>query len=360
VDRLFKHAEELGFSLFFSFDHNYFQDPSTYAEYLKPFLQKTSYYRYNGKPLVSTFGGESVSNEQWASLKQTVGDIVLVPGFFQATPSDNFFDDKSSLDGVFNWNAWPYASAGKTEVSTIDDEKYMTAAGTDKLFMLGMSPIQFKHMDTNNNWYVRGEGNFENRIEQALALQPDMIELQTWNDAGESHYMGNIWPEPRTNAPAISAYVEGYDHTGYQQILPAFIQAWKRGDTTAAGMVPTNGKSVQGTFWHHTLTVDADCSSDPIGKPRDIDNAEDAVIMVVLVAKGKTGLVVVVNNGRELGKKTLVEGFNKVKVAGVGAGKVQVEVWDGSTLVAGGYGPLEVATSSNLCNYNFQVVGFTG
>jgi glucan endo-1,3-alpha-glucosidase len=346
--------------VFFSFDHNYFQDPAIYADYLKPFLEKASYFKYNGKPLVSTFGGETISNDQWASLKSTVGDILLVPGFFRATPSDNFFDDKSSLDGIFNWNSWPNAAAGKVDVSTTDDTIYMTAAGNSKLFILGMSPVQFKHMDVDNNWYVRGEGNFENRIEQALSLQPDMIELQTWNDAGESHYMGNLWPEPLTTSPSIRAYVEGYDHTGYQQILPAFIQAWKRGDTTAAGMVPTNDKSIQGAFWHHTLTVDAECS-DTLGKPHDIENAEDAVSGVVLVAKGNAGLVAVVKNGdKELGKTNLVEGYNKFKVRGLGAGKVQVEVWDGETMVGGGYGPLEVATSSNLCNYNFQVVGFPG
>lgn len=361
VDRLFKHADELGFGLFFSFDHNYFNNPATYAQYLKPFISKKSYYKYNGKPLVSTFGGESVSNQQWSDLKKTVGDIALVPGFFKATPSDNPLDSKSNLDGIFNWNSWPDASAGKAEVSTTDDKKYMSAAhNKGKVFMLGMSPVQFKHMDAGNNWYARGEGNFENRIPQALALQPDMIELQTWNDAGESHYMGNVWDEPMTNSPAIKAQVNGYDHTGYQQIIPAFIKAFKRGDTTTANMVPTNGKDVQGAFWHHTLTVGAKCN-DALGKPRDIENAEDAVSGAILVAKGKTGLTAVVNNGdKELGKVKLVEGYNKFKVTGLGAGKVQVEVWDGSTMVGGGYGPKEVLTSSASCNYNFQVVGFPG
>ncbi|KAF2680044.1 glycoside hydrolase family 71 protein [Lentithecium fluviatile CBS 122367] len=362
VDRLFTHADSLDFSLFFSFDHNYFTDPSVYTSYIKPYLTKPSYYKHNGKPFLSTFGGEAITDGQWASLKNSLGNILLVPGFFKATPSSTFFADKPNLDGIFNWNAWPTAAAGKVEVPTADDETYMTAAkAANKLFMLGMSPLQFKHMDDGNNWYVRGESNFEVRIEQALQLQPDMIELQTWNDGGESHYMGNLWDEPLTNSPEIHAYVDGYDHTGYQQILPAFIQAWKRGDTTTAGMVPTNDKPVQGAFWYHTLTVGADCSADPLGKPHDIENAEDAVSGVVLVAKGQTGLVAVVNNGdKELGKVELVEGYNRFKVEGLGAGKVQVEVWDGETMVGGGYGLEEVSTSAALCNYNFQVVGFPG
>ncbi len=55
---------------------------------------------------------------------------------------------------------------------------------------MGASPLQFKHMDSSDNWYRRGEANLENRFGEVLKLQPDMLELQTWNDAGESHYMG--------------------------------------------------------------------------------------------------------------------------------------------------------------------------
>ena len=49
------------------------------------------------------------------------------------------------------------------------------------------------------------------------------------------------------------AYTEDYDHTGYWQLLPAFIEAYKSGATTTSTMYPTNGAIAQGTFWHHTL-----------------------------------------------------------------------------------------------------------
>lgn len=141
---------------------------------------------------------------------------------------------------------------------------------------MGVSPLQFKHMDSTNNWYRRGEENLQFRLGQVLELQPDMIELQTWNDAGESHYMGNIWSEAMSR-DIIPAYTDGYNHTGYWEILPSFIQAWKRGDTTTKNMVPTNGATAQGVFWHHTLLTTADCSSDTIGKPAGIENANNVV-----------------------------------------------------------------------------------
>ncbi|KAJ4299977.1 hypothetical protein N0V90_005225 [Kalmusia sp. IMI 367209] len=363
VAQLFDQADSLNFGLFFSFDHAsaaYFTSPSQYTGYLKPFLTRPSYFKYNGRSIVSTFGAETVSNDEWTTFKAAVGDVLVIPGFYQATPRPDFFSDRAAIDGVFNWNAWPAAAAGKATVSDVDDLTYLSAAhSAGKLFILGISPLQFKPIDAGQNWYLRGEDNLEVRLEQALALQSDIIELQTWNDAGESHYIGNSWEEPIAGTPILN-YTREYDHKGYWKIIAPFIQAWKRGDTTTAGMVPTD-EDVQGAFWHHTLTVNADCGADGFGKPRDVGNVEDVVSGAVLVAKGRTGLVaVVINDDKELDRVELSEGYNKFKLGGLGAGKVRIEVVDGSTVIASASGPLEVSTSATLCNYNLQVVGFSG
>jgi len=57
----------------------------------------------------------------------------------------------------------------------------------------------------------------------------------------------------------------------------------------------------------------------------------------------------------------LKPGYNALKFSGDSfkkGGKVQLEVWDGSTMVGGGYGAISVSTSATgkACNYNFQVV----
>lgn len=347
VNHLFDQADQLGFGLFFSFDHAssaYFTSPSQYAEYLKAFITRPSYLKYSGKALVSTFGAETITNDEWASFKATVGDILIIPGFYQATPHVDFFSNRMAIDGIFNWNSWPAASVGKVAVSDADDKTYLSAArNAGKLFMLGISSLQFKHIDADqNNWYLRGEDNLETRLGQALAMQPDMIELQTWNDAGESHYFGNSWDDPIANTP-ILAYTKDYDHRGYWKVLAPFIQAWKRGDTTLASMFPSDGV-VQGAFWHHPLTVGADCGSDGFGKPRDVGNAEDVVSGIVIVAKGKPGLVAIVRNGdKELGKLALVEGYNKFKFEGLGPGAVAIEVQEGNIVIASAKGPIEVS-----------------
>ncbi|KAF7562846.1 hypothetical protein G7046_g1262 [Stylonectria norvegica] len=364
VEQLFNHADDLKFKIFFSFDMNdgHFSSPSQYAVYLQQYLGRSSYYNYNGKPLVSTFSGENISNDQWTELRNTVGDITIVPGFYKATPSSSFFDDTySQLDGIFNWNSWPQTGEGKVVVPTADDKTYQGAAtNSGKLFMMGLSPLQYKHIDSGNNWYRRGEQNLEYRFGQVLEMQPDMLEIQTWNDAGESHYMGNNWPEPIAGAAAIRAYTDGYSHTGYWQIFPSFIQAWKRGDTTTSNMVPTNGQSAQGVYWHHTLLTTADCSADGFGKPSGIENAENQVTGVILVAKGQSGLSVVATSGStQLGSADLVEGYNKFTFDGMTTGTVTVEVRSGSNKVIGGSGSIQVSNSASVCNYNYQVVGLS-
>ncbi len=204
--------------------------------------------------------------------------IYFVPAFQDVAASTNFFTTEyPTLNGAMNWNSWPFNTQGDIVVPTTDDVTYLNGAhAAGKTFLMGVSPLQFKHMDSGDNWYRRGEDNLEYRFSQVLNLQPDFIELQTWNDAGESHYMGNSWPEP-ISGTTIGAYTTAYDHTGYWQILKSFINVFKSGATTTSTMYPTNGATAQGTFWHHTLTLNGDCSSDSLGKPTGYTTVEDKV-----------------------------------------------------------------------------------
>lgn len=306
--------------------------------------------------------------------------VYFVPSFQDLTPTTSFFENFPSLHGAFNWNAWPYTTDGTVAVPTKEDEVYIESAAavnaeaaltkrddgsaTNKTFMMGISPLQFKHLDSSNNWYRRGEENLEVRFGQALSMQPDFIEFQTWNDAGESHYMGNTWLDPINGSLQVD-YSQPYPHTGYLQILPSFIKAYKNGSSDTSKMYPTNGANAQGTFWHHTLLKDGNCyvdgSKDSYGlsKPDGADGVEDKVTAVVLIAEGVTGYGVSISSGgTTLGTQTLVPGFNSFIVDGLETGTVIVTVTDGSSsTVVSGTGPIDVVDDTDLCNYNFQVVG---
>lgn len=275
--------------------------------------------------------------------------------------SSDFFDTFPSADGFFNWDVWPENNAVPSLIIVPDTEditlQNAAAAATSKTFMMGLSPLQYKNTG-GNNWYRRGEQNLEYRFGQVLSLQPDFIELITWNDAGESHYMGNSWPES-IDGSDINNYTEDYDHTGYWQILPSFVNAWKSGATDTTTMYPTNGAQAQGTFWHHTMLAGAACTYPPQGQ----DTAQDWVTVVVLLAKDAVAHTLTVTSGGNIigTNSSLVPGFNKFSAEGMVVGTVEVSVVETATgaLVVAGTGPLEVVDETGACNYNFQVVGLT-
>ncbi|EDO03303.1 hypothetical protein SS1G_05784 [Sclerotinia sclerotiorum 1980 UF-70] len=363
----------------FSFDMTGFTSPSQFIPILKIYVTNSAYYYYSGQPFVSTFNGgasnfkfgQDTVNDGWKNELQAVMSasghpIYFIPSFQDVAASSSFFTTEyPTLNGTFNWNSWPSYTAGDVPVNTIDDVTYQNAAkAAGKGFMMGISPLQFKHIDKTQNWYRRGEANLENRFDQILTLQPDFIEFQTWNDAGESHYMGNSWPEPlvsNSTPEALSSIA--YDHRGYWQILQSFISVWKSGARSTMSMVPMNGKDAQGTFWHHTLLKGGDCAGDTLGlgKPVGMDGVEDSVTAVVLVARGVRGLRGSIRvGGKVLGTKDLSAGFNTMVVNNISTGSVEMSVLDaGGVVVVSGKGPLDVVDKADLCNYNFQVVGLS-
>lgn len=373
VGYLFSAAQAAGFKLFFSADMSSFSDPSTFIiTYLKPYYSNSAYYQYKGLPFVSTFYGGTLStgysspNAFWqAKLKDVMNaagmPIFFVPAFSDAstTPS-TFFANFPVVDGQFNWDAsWPWASQGMVNVSSADDVTYITSAKSfGKTFMMGISALQFKHMSTSQNWYRRGGLGLALRIPQILSAQPNFVEIQTWNDAGESHYIGPVWPEAISGTD-ITSYTDGFDHTGWQQLLTPFMKAFKAGATSVTSVVPTNGKSVQGVFWHSTLLSSATCSGDSIGKVSGLTSlVQDVVETAVMVASGVTGAkMIVTSNGVTIGTYALTTGLNAFEVPGMTAGVVSVKVVDaaGNTLMSG-TGSKAVAADASYCNYNPQVV----
>ncbi len=70
-----------------------------------------------------------------------------------------------------------------------------------------------------------------------------------WNDAGESHYIGNNWPEVISSSPAIwQMYSHRNDHTMWQAGLALFIGAYQTGVMSAEKI--TLFSVFAGAFWY--------------------------------------------------------------------------------------------------------------
>lgn len=113
-------------------------------------------------------------------------------------------------------------------MSPEEDILYMNVLG-DKPYMMGVSPYFYTSLPQwNKNWYSSSESLWYDRWQQALDLLPDMIEIITWNDFGESSYICDT--VPGQIVAGAEKYVNGFDHSAFRAVLPYFIQAYKAGN----------------------------------------------------------------------------------------------------------------------------------
>lgn len=222
---------------------------------------------------------------------------------------------------------------------------------------LALSSFQFKYLGSGQDWYRIGEDNLPQRMGQILNLQPDFVEVITWNDAGEGHYVGDFWAEQIAGSE-IGTYADGFDHKGWLQIITPFIKAYKAGATEISQITPPGGTPV-GTLWYRTLLTTASCSSTISNYQSGVDAVNFAVI---LPSSGYT--IKVYSNSQLIGSFPGVAGLNYNSVPGLQVGSGQyIQVLDsGNNVVATATGTKSVtaeSTSSSVCNWNYEVVGLS-
>lgn len=95
--------------------------------------------------------------------------------------------------------------------------------------MVAVSPWQFKNLDNAGDWVELSDTLWNYRWQQAVNdVKPDIVEIVTWNDYGESHYISDINPLVNlgTQAPL---YVDGYDHSHWRDVAKYYIEYFHTG-----------------------------------------------------------------------------------------------------------------------------------
>ncbi|KAF8161484.1 glycoside hydrolase family 71 protein [Crassisporium funariophilum] len=239
------------FKLFFSFDMtsipgNSAGDAQLFRNYLSQHSKSPRMFRHprTGGVVVSTFAGENSTFGQgsvengWAYLKNELNKITpiyFIPSFF-INPAR--YPSISAMDGAFNWNGgWPIQlhagmSQSDIEKAQLDsDNGHLDNLKNGRTFMAAVSPWFFTHYgpDTwNKNWIYRGDDwLFVKRWEQLISMRNriDMAQIISWNDYGESHYIGPI----KGAQPNSQAWVDGYPHEAWLHLNRYFAVAFKTG-----------------------------------------------------------------------------------------------------------------------------------
>ncbi|KAL2818044.1 glycosyl hydrolase family 71-domain-containing protein [Aspergillus granulosus] len=241
----FDAAEELNFKLLFSFDYtgDGHWPKDKVVDILTNYTTHPAYYRHtDGRALVTTFEGFQ-SAAEWSDIKKTVGKQTA-----NATSTDTagagccfFIPDWSSvgpqraaaidaIDGLMSWDAWP---EGAHPMNTTVDEHWLDVLN-GRPYIMPVSPWFYTNLKRfNKNWVWRGDDLWYDRWQQVLELNPDYVEIITWNDYGESHYIGPLVKGATgvlAQAGAPFDYVRDMPHDGWRVALPYLIAQYKAGN----------------------------------------------------------------------------------------------------------------------------------
>ncbi|KAI1162698.1 carbohydrate-binding module family 24 protein [Nemania serpens] len=230
LQKAFQAADNKGFKLFFSFDYLAWGawDQNAVISLINTYKGRNSYWKQGSQPFVSTFEGTGNAND-WRQIKSSTGAF-FVPDYSSLGPQGAV--NTGVVDGLFSWDAWP---AGANDLTSNGDQQYKSALG-GKPYMMGVSPWFYTDLPGySKHWVWRGDDLWFDRWQQVLQIQPEFVEIITWNDYGESHYIGPLHDSEYglfTYGQAPFNYAANMPHDGWRDFLPYLIQQYKTGSAT--------------------------------------------------------------------------------------------------------------------------------
>ncbi|THH13902.1 hypothetical protein EW146_g6365 [Bondarzewia mesenterica] len=279
MDDAFTVAEQLVFKLFYSFDMSYDWAEADMVSLVTAHATSASAYKWGNTLLVSTYSGESKGDDFWSSFKSTLSSqgigITLAPAFTSyRDPSlaNSLLSTFPSIDGFFNWWSWP--NDVNATLTTDTDLAYQSAIkARNGPYIMAISPWQFKNIDNGGDWVELSDTLWNYRWQQAVDVKPDIVEIVTWNDYGESHYISDINPVVNLGDQA-PFYVVGFDHSKWRDVAQYYISYYK------SGTAPTIIKD-EVVFWYRAYPKGVTCSTGTL--PRNAAFPADAVFALAML-----------------------------------------------------------------------------
>ncbi|PPQ91664.1 hypothetical protein CVT25_012877 [Psilocybe cyanescens] len=151
-----------------------------------------------------------------------------------------------------------------------------------KTYMAAVSPWFFTHYGPdsfNKNFVFLSDQHLYSKRWDSLISQRDqfdVVQVITWNDYGESHYIGPI----KGDQPNSQAWTNGMNHTAWLELTQYYATAFK------TGKYPTIEKD-KIVMWSRPHSTKAQ-SSDPVPQPTNFEIFEDVVWAVVMTTDPST------------------------------------------------------------------------
>lgn len=122
---------------------------------------------------------------------------------------------------------------------------------------------------------------------------PDVVQVISWNDYGESHY---VCPEVgvRGAQPGSEAWTDGMDHRAFAEMTRYFARRWRDGmgvvEAVADGVSRNEGDGHghgkgkgKAWMWYRPHPAKVDIPTDERGKPEHTDWAVDLINVVLIL-----------------------------------------------------------------------------
>ncbi|KAJ7478355.1 putative alpha-1,3-glucanase/mutanase [Mycena latifolia] len=302
----YESAANNGMKVFISFDFNWYttaQGAEVGAK-IAQYAGLPAQLLVDGKVFVSSFAGDGLDV---GAVRAAAGrEIYFAPNYHPGP------GDFSAIDGALNWMGWESngnnkaPSGGVTVTVDAGDQGYLSALG-GKGYIAPVSAWFSTHfgpeVSYSKNWVFPSGLLWYMRWLEILALQPTFVEIVTWNDYGESHYIGPL-SSPHTD-DGSSKWVNDMPHGGWLDLAQPFIAAYKAGASSVNAFITSD----QLIYWYRivpkALNCDAtDTTMQPAnnasgnyfeGRPNGVDSMEDGVYVVALLTAA--GTVVVTSGG---------------------------------------------------------------
>ncbi|KAB8229064.1 hypothetical protein ETB97_001795 [Aspergillus alliaceus] len=339
----YESAAKNDMKVFLSFDFNWYNtgQASAVGAKIKQYASLPAQLKVDNKVFASSFAGDGLDIPALQSAAGT--DVFFAPNFHPGV------GDFNAINGALNWMAWDNNGENKAptpghKVTVADGDKAYVDALKGKPYIAPASGWFFTHfggeVPYSKNWVFPSDLLWYDRWQQILTLSPRFVEIVTWNDYGESHYIGPL-ASPHTDDGA-SKWVMDMPHTGWLEMSKPFIAAYKAGDASVDKYI-TDEKLI---YWYRPTPRDVNCDSTDStmdgspnnssgnffrGRPNGWETMEDAVFVVALLKSPATIAVTSGNNSKTFEAQagasafTVPMGVGKQKFAATRDGKKFME-----------------------------------
>lgn len=345
-------AEQNGFKLFLSFDYaaQGAWSISSVVSTINAHKGSAAQFKVNGLPLVSTFEGPDNSGD-WPSIRSQVGGIFFLPDWTSKGPDAFHNNLLQYTDGAFSWDAWPQ---GATDMTTTSDKAWY-AAVQPKAYMMPVSPWFYTNLPPDKNWLWRGDDMWHTRWQQVLQIKPNFVEIISWNDYGESHYIG---PIINSGVPSgAHKYVDNMPHEHWRDLLPYYIAAYKTGQSPTVTADKVH-------FWYRLSPAAAGSNDNTAGnapyQPYTDPNqvVQDKVFFTALITSPSTVSLQIGNGTPVTFSASSAGAFHSSTPFNGKTGTVTIKVIrNGSTVVSATGTPIVASPANGKTNYNAWVGG---